>query len=157
VDQDVAAAILLKAGETFLLELHRRGLAEQLVTVLQRALIRALAIGFVILPATKEDANPFERKSSNDCVPWFATRALPLVISLRPNRRRQGMHSPFMKRLAQELRAGPAPMNTRLFAAAGEHGRNAAVALQFTGALITIALRTQRGNESGRQDRAHSG
>ena len=108
---------------------------------LQGFQITGFTVRRAILPTTKEDANPLIGESSYEGVSRFAFRALLLVVLFRPSARSERMHGPFLKRLPQKLRTSPAPMDPTLFAAAGEHGSNPAVALQFTGALITIALR----------------
>src|SRR3982751_4504399 len=90
---------------------------------------------------TRSRSVDMRNKSSYDGVSGFAFRALLLVVLFRPSARSERMHGPFLKRLPQKLRTSPAPMDPTLFAAAGEHGSNPAVALQFTGGLITISLR----------------
>src|SRR4051794_16573403 len=146
-----------KAGGSFPLEFHRGAFASKSLATFQPLQIRAFTVWCAIFPTTKEDANPFVRKSSDDGVPRFALCALLLVVIFRPGARSERMHGPFLKSLSQKLWTSPAPMHPALFAAAGEHGCNPAVALQFTGALITVALRAERSDQSWGERRTHSG
>src|SRR4029078_11793530 len=61
-----------------------------------------------------------------------------------------------MKRLPYKFGTRPTPMYPRLLTAADQHRRNSAIALQFGGAVVAIALRSQRGNQPWRQRLASS-
>src|SRR3954465_7891256 len=109
-----------KAGGSFPLDFHRGDFGSKSSTTFQGFQITGFTVRCAILPTTKEDANPFIRESSYDGVSGFAFRALLLVVLFRPSARSERMDGPFLKRLPQKLRTGPAPMDPTLFAAPGE-------------------------------------
>jgi hypothetical protein len=82
--------------------------------------------------------------------------ALLLVILSGPFRMWDGVKCPFTKGLAQELRTGPSPVNPPLFAAGGNHWRNAALALNLTGCLIPVTLSAKSRDQPRGQRRSGS-
>src|SRR5689334_2777726 len=110
--------------------------------------IDLFAVGLAIFPATKQNTDPLESQSPQDRVARLAFASLLVVIRFGPSRIRKRVHRPFMKGLPEKLGTGPAPMHPVLLSATGQHRRNPAIGLQFTGAAIAVALRAERGNQS---------
>ncbi len=81
----------------------------------------------------------------------LTTLALLLVIGTRPNRLRNRVSCPFVKTLPQKLGIRPAKVHPFLLSTALRHGRNPAVLLHLFSTGITIALRTQCGQQALRQ------
>ena len=79
-----------------------------------------------------------------------ALRSLLPVVSAGPERFVDGLGCPFDERLAQELRALPAPVHPALLAAAFGHGGNAGVPLQFISPVEAVAL-LAKGREQARR------
>ena len=84
--------------------------------------MQLLSVRLAILPAAKENADPFEGQRPDGGVGRFSFGTLLLVIRFRPGARADGMPRPLVKGLPYELRTSPAPMHPKLFAAAGHHG-----------------------------------
>ena len=87
-------------------------------------------------------------------MPGLSLKPLLVVILSCPLRIGNRVQRPLMKRLPQKLGTGPSPVNPPLFAAAGNHRRDAAAALNFMGGLIPVALSTEGRDQPWRQRRA---
>src|ERR1700674_2177400 len=115
-----------KTSDVFQTEFHR----VRRSVFLQSQNVACLIIGDAVLPAAEEDAEPFERKGSHGTVVRLVSFALLVIKGPRPSRFSGRQPGPFVKRLAQELRTGPAPVHPFLLAATLGDRRNAGIALE---------------------------
>src|SRR5579864_1015969 len=82
---------------------------------------------------------------------FLAALALSLVVGTRPNRLRDRVSRPFVKTLPQEFGTRPAEVHPFLLPALLRYRRSPAVLLHLFGTAVTIALRTQSGQQARRQ------
>ena len=115
-----------ETSDVFQAEFHRLRRS----TFLQGQDVACLSVRNAVLPAAKEDAEPFEGKGSNGAMVRLVSSALLVIKRPRPVRFSRRQPGPFMKRLAQELWTGPAPVPPFLLAATLGDRRNAGIALE---------------------------
>src|SRR5262245_45854219 len=107
--------------------------------------IDLLLIRFAVLPAAKDDANPFVRQAPDGCLVRFVlVLAEVLVISFGPLRLPDRMKSKLVKGLPQKCWTSPPEVDPTGLAAGLLHGRDATVALHFQGTVVALAMRPQR-------------
>jgi hypothetical protein len=123
-------------------------------TVLQCGEIDLLVIGSPILPASKENTNPFERKGPDGGLMGLPLRALLLVVQPCPERMAYGCGGPFDERLAQEGGTLPAPMDPRFVPAAFRYWRDTRVLLEFLRGGGVFTLFPEGDEEAGGKDGA---
>src|SRR4249920_2027081 len=116
-----------------------------------------LIVGCAGLPATVHDADPLVGQGSQGGLVRASLGALALVIGAGPERARDRAAGPFDEGLAQEGRAGEAPMDPALVAAALQYGCNARVLLELGGTGVALALFAKGDEQAGREDRAGTG
>ena len=86
-----------------------------------------------ILPAPKEDAEPFKRERPHGGLMGLPLMALLLVVGACPEGMPSGFSRPFDERLSQERGALEAPVDPAGVATAFGHRRDASVFLQLSG------------------------
>ena len=90
-------------------------------------------ISGVVLPESEDDADPFESQSAYGGVMGFTSGHELFIIGLGPSAVRNRISSKFVKGLAKELRATPAPMDSLALAAAIQYRGNTAFFLHLAG------------------------
>ena len=119
----------------------------------ERGEVGGLVVGRPILPAPKENPDPFEGQRAEGGVVAVAPSALLVVVAPGPGREADGLTGVFVKRLLQELRTGEAVMHPAGLAAAyGDRG-DAGVGLERTGGLPAGAVGPEGGRQAGRVHR----
>ncbi len=109
-------------------------------------------IRHTVLPAPKEDTDPFKRECPDGGLVCYALVALLLVVGPCPERMPEGFSGPFHERLPQELRALEAPVDPRFVPAAFRHRRDTSVFLQRIGGGIALALFAEGDQETRCKD-----
>src|SRR4029450_1742625 len=84
-----------------------------------RLQVLLLIVGSAILPAAKDDAEPFVCQGPHRRVGRLVLGALLLVVSLSPFALAKRLAGKFVEGLAEELRAGPTKMSPLDFGAGG--------------------------------------
>src|SRR5215471_7467808 len=118
--------------------------------------IDRLIVWRALLPASIEDADPFERQRPYGGLMGFALVALLLVVHLRPERMPDRLCSPFNERLPEELGTLETPVYPGLLATPFGHRRNAGIFLQFAGGGIACTLFAEGNEQSGSEDGTRS-
>jgi hypothetical protein len=106
------------------------------------------------LPAPVQDPDPLERQGSDGSLVRTAPRTLLPIVGAGPERPVDRLCRPLHERLAQELRALPAPVHPALLAAALGHRGNAGVLLQFIRPVEAVALLAEGSEQARRQLKA---
>src|SRR5215472_5621255 len=117
-----------------------------------------LVIRFVVLPAGKDDANPFVREAPDRCLMCLVlVLAEVLVISFGPLRLSDRMKSKLVEGLPQKRGTSPPEVDPTGLAAGLLHGRDATVALHFEGTVVALAMRPQGHDQTRHQYRTAPG
>src|SRR6185436_1437486 len=116
---------------------------QQRATPADRLQVLLFIVGSAILPAAKDDADPFVGQCPHRCVVRLVLGALLLVVSLSPFALAKRLAGKFVEGLAQELGAGPTEMSPLDFAAGCLDGSDPTVALHLIGAVIAFATRSK--------------
>src|SRR6267154_5782975 len=103
------------------------------------------------LPAPVQDPDPLERQGAHGRRMRAAPGTLLPVVGAGPEGFIDGLPRPFDERLAQELRALPAPVHPALLAAALGHRGNAGVLLQCIRPVEAFALLAKGREQAWRQ------
>lgn len=96
------------------------------------------AVGDAVVPATPQDAYPFECESSHDGMTAFASAFLLPIVCFGPFAKDDGLSGPFHQALAEELGRIPSLMSPDLASAFFTYRSDSSVFLQ--GGRIRIAL-----------------
>src|SRR5438132_1043039 len=115
--------------------------------------VKSFIVQRSIFPATKDNADPFERQGAYGGMMGFSALPLVVVVSPSPNRSEDGLTSELVKGLTQELRTSQAPVNPAGFATFLGDRRNTRELLHLCGEFEWVAV----GTESGRETRGQSG
>ena len=83
-------------------------------------------VGEAVLPASKQDADPFKGQSAYGNVVTLASGDLGLIVGLSPGAETDRVSSELVKRLSLELWAGPSEVDAEALAAGDADGGNAA-------------------------------
>jgi hypothetical protein len=118
--------------------------------------IDGLIVRCALLPAPREDANPFECQCPYGGLMGFTLVALLLGVHLRPERMSDRLCSPFNERLPEELGTLETPVHPGLRAAPFGHRRNASIFLECGGRGIACALFAEGDEQPGGEDRPRS-
>src|SRR4029453_3214886 len=113
---------------------------ERGVVVAEGFEITLLGIRNLRLPATEQDANPFEGQSAERGVVTFAGGTLLEIEGFGPGGAFTRAVGELVERLQQELRAGPAAVNVTLFAAPLRDRRDSREGLQLRRGLEMLAV-----------------
>src|SRR5262245_51989555 len=124
---------------------------------MQRLEIDGLIVQRALLPASIQDADPFERQRSYGSLMGFALVALLLVVDLRPEGMPDRLRRPFDERLPEELGTLEAPVHPGLLAAAFGHWRDPGIFLQFRRGSIPCALFAKGDQEAGSENGTRPG
>ena len=100
----------------------RLGLGDAGLSCLEVDLV---GVRYAIVPAAKEDPDPFEGHRPDSGVVALAFFALEIVMLASPLAGADRAAGPFVKGLSNELRAGPAPVNPYLVATGLSDGSDA--------------------------------
>ena len=119
--------------------------------------VTGVIVGDRVLPATKGDPDPLEGERTDGGVVVVPAAALLLIVGAGPVTEADGVSRPFVKRLAEKARTGPANVNPLGLAAAFGNGSNPAERLQIGGALIALSLRSESGQQARREGRPGTG
>ena len=116
-----------------------------------------LLIRFAVLPAAKDDANPFVRQAPDGCLVRFVlVLAEVLVISFGPLRLPDRMKSKLVKGLPQKRWTSPPKVDPTGLATGLLDGRDATVALHFEGTVVALAMRPQGHDQTRHQYRTRA-
>jgi hypothetical protein len=107
-----------------------------------------------MLPASKEDTNPCERKGPDGSLMRFPLLALLLVVQPCPERMAYGFGGPFDERLSQAGGTLPAPMDPRFVPAAFRDWRDTRVLLECLRGGVAFPLFPEGDEEAGGKDGA---
>ena len=102
--------------------------------------IAILRIRRLRLPATEQDANPFEGQGAQGGVVTFANGTLLEIEGFGPGGALTRAMGEFVERLQQKSRAGPAAMNVTLFAAPLRDRCDSGERLQLRRGLETLTV-----------------
>src|ERR1051326_8420611 len=98
---------------------------------MQRLEIDGLIVRCALLPASIEDADPFERQCPDGGLMGLALVALLLIVHLCPEGMPDRLRCPFDERLPEELGTLEAPVHPRLLTAPFSHRRDPGIFLEF--------------------------
>src|SRR5437879_6027071 len=115
--------------------------------------VKSFIVQRSIFPATKDNADPFERQCAYGGIMGFSALPLVVVVSPSPNRSEDGLTSELVKGLTQELRTSQAPVNPAGFATFLGDRSNTRELLHLGGEFESVAV----GTESGQETRGQSG
>src|SRR6185369_10344628 len=114
--------------------------------------IDGLVIGFAVLPAAIDDAQPFKGQGADrHLVRLVLIVAQVVVVSMGPLRLRDRATRKLVKRLAQKLRADETEMHPLAVATGLRDWGDAAVTLHLVSALVAIPLRAEGHYHAWRQ------
>jgi len=119
--------------------------------------VASFVLGLSVVPATPQDANPFEGESAEDGLPGDAAGAPALVEGLGPEATGDRLASPLDEGLAEESGGDEAPAGPRLVAAALDHRRDAGAFLNPSGVGETVPVLAEDFEESRCQRRTAAG
>src|SRR5262249_5038032 len=124
---------------------------------MQRLEIDGLIVRCALLPASIEDADPFERQCPDGGLMGLALVALLLVVDLRPEGMPDRLRRPCDERLPEELGTLEAPVPPGFLAAAFGHRRDPGIFLQFCRGSIPCALFAKGDQEGGSENGTRPG
>src|SRR5919204_5214334 len=107
---------------------------------MQRLEIDGLIVRGALLPASIEDADPFERQCPDGGLMGLALGALLLIVHLCPEGMPDRLRCPFDERLPEELGTLEAPVHPGRLAAPFGYWRDPGIFLEFGGGGIAFAL-----------------
>src|SRR5919204_4570513 len=107
---------------------------------MQRLEIDGLIVRRAVLPAPRQDADPFERQGPYGGLMGLALVALLRVVPLRPEGMPDRLRRPFDERLPEELGTLEAPVHPGRLAAPVGYWRDPGIFLEFGGGGIAFAL-----------------
>ena len=125
---------------------------ERCIAALERLEIEGFIVWGALLPAPREDADPFEGQGAHGRLVRLAFVALLLVIDLRPEGMPGGFRRPLDERLAQERRALEAPVHPGFLATAFRDRGDTCIFLEFRGRGIAFPLFAKGDEEAGGKD-----
>lgn len=123
----------------------------------ERLEVFGFAVGFVVLPASEEDALPLVGEAAEYGLMALSLGFLPLVVGFGPEGLDDGLGGPFDEGLSPEFVAGVAAVDeVRLSTLFGDRG-DAAVFLDFRGVCVFAPIAAKEGEQPCRECGSGSG